>query len=333
MLEVKEIFECQPDALPSEVLTSNEPIIFRGLIRSWPLVQAGLSSAAEADQYLRRFYKDRTIGAYFGAPEIAGKLFYNQDMSAMNFESHFLKLDSVLDKIASHINDSAPPTIYMGSTTLDVCLPGLRSENDIAIPHDNPLVSIWISNRARIACHYDAPDNIACVAVGKRRFTVFPPDQISNLYPGPLDLTPAGQVISLVDFNNPDFEKFPRFRQALEHGMVAELEAGDVLFLPSMWWHQVESLANFNVLINYWWRSVPDYRGQAITVLKHALLSVRDLPDKEKSAWRYIFDHYVFGDAAQPRENIPEHAQGFLAPIDDMNARQLRAWLINKLNK
>ncbi|RYY01204.1 MAG: cupin-like domain-containing protein [Gammaproteobacteria bacterium] len=333
MLEVKEVFNCHPDALPSEVLAANEPVIFRGLLRSWPLVKAGLSSAAEANQYLKSFYKDRTIGAYFGAPEIAGKLFYNEDMSAMNFENHFLKLDAVLDKITAHSEDLNPPTIYVGSTTLDICLPGLRAANDLAIPHDNPLVSIWISNKTRIPSHYDAPDNIACVAVGKRRFTLFPPHQIANLYPGPLDLTPAGQVISLVDFKNPDFEKFPRFRQALEHGMVAELEAGDALFLPSMWWHQVESLANFNVLINYWWRSVPDYRGQAVAVLKHALLSIRDLPDKEKDAWKHIFDHYVFGNAKQSIENIPEHAQGFLGPIDDISSRQLRAWLINQLNK
>ena len=37
------------------------------------------------------------------------------------------------------------------------------------------LASLWLGNRTRIAAHYDLPDNLAVVAAGRRRFTVFPP--------------------------------------------------------------------------------------------------------------------------------------------------------------
>ena len=33
----------------------------------------------------------------------------------------------------------------------------------------------------------------------------------------------------------------------------AELQPGDAIFIPSLWWHQVESLSAVNGLVNYWW--------------------------------------------------------------------------------
>ena len=117
--------------------------------------------------------------------------------------------------------------MYMASTMVDQWLPGFRKENDIDVPGADPLVSIWMGNRSRIGAHYDLPDNIACSVIGRRRFTLFPPDQISNLYPGPLDFSPGGQAISVVDFHNPDYQRFPKFRSALENAQLAELEPGD----------------------------------------------------------------------------------------------------------
>ena len=71
--------------------------------------------------------------------------------------------------------------------------------------------------------------------------SAFPPDQVANLY-GAVDLTPAGQAISLVDTRKPDLEKHPDFRHAMMQAFSAELQPGDAIFIPSLWWHQVESL-------------------------------------------------------------------------------------------
>ncbi|HSC66770.1 MAG TPA: cupin-like domain-containing protein [Cellvibrio sp.] len=330
---VEEVHGIDPLNIPPELLTANQPLILKGVARNWPLVQAGLTSHEAADAYLRSFYGDKTVGAYFGAPEIDGFYFYNTEFSGLNYKAERPRLDYVLDKILEYKTDPNPATFYVGSTTVDVCLPGFRAQNDLNIPFADALVSIWIGNKSRIACHYDAPDNLACSLVGKRRFTVFPPEQIENLYPGPLDFNPAGQQISMVDFAKPDFEKFPRFRQAMAAGQVANLEPGDALFIPSMWWHHVEGLDTLNVLVNYWWRTVPQFMGPGINVLKHAMLSIRDLPEKEKAAWKILFDFYIFGDQTRAAENIPPAAQGVLAPMDDMLSRQLRSWLINRLNR
>ena len=190
-----------------------------------------------------------------------------------------------------------------------------------------------MGSRSRIAAHWDLPDNIACCAVGRRRFTLFPPDQLENLYVGPLHFTPSGQEVSLVDFHNPDFDKHPKFREALKSARVAELEPGDAVFVPSMWWHHVEGLESLNVLINYWWRQSPDYMGTPVNVLKHALLTIRDLPAEQRRAWHDIFQYYVFDADDSTFEHIPERAQGPLGPINEQTARMLRAELLKKLNR
>jgi hypothetical protein len=233
----------------------------KDLVAGWPLVQAGKQSATAADRYLRGFYGDATVGAFVGDPSIKGRFFYNDDLSGFNFETVRVKLNTILDALLKYRDDAEPPTFYVASTTVDHCLPGLRAENEVDLGGANALASIWIGNRSRIAAHYDVPDNLACLAVGRRRFTLFPPEEVENLYVGPLDFTPAGQAISLVDFHRPDFDRYPRFRAALQKVRVAELEAGDAIFIPSMWWHHVESLDAFNVLINYWWRQGPSFMG------------------------------------------------------------------------
>ena len=327
---------CRADALPvEELLSAAMPTVLKGLVADWRLVQAGLRSSQDAMSYLRTFYNGRPVAYSFGEPAVQGRPFYEADLASLNVHLRRDRLDTVLSEIDSHLSDESPPTFYVASQLIDQCLPGLRAENDLplaALGVDAP-PSIWIGNRTVASCHYDAPNNIACCAVGRRRFTVFPPEQIFNLYPGPLDPTPGGQAISLVDFNDPDFGKFPRFRDALAAGQMAELEPGDAIFIPSMWWHHVEGLSPFNTLINYWWSSVPEFIPTPMHALYHAMWTLRDRPENEKRAWKSVFEYYVFGNAERAGEHLPPQARGILAPIDELQARKLRAMLINKLNR
>jgi hypothetical protein len=137
----------------------------------------------------------------------------------------------------------------------------------------------------------------------------------------------------MVDFRDPNFEHFPRFHDALAAGEVAELEPGDALFYPAMWWHHVEALDRFNVMINYWWNTSPAFVDTPMTTLLHAILSLRDRPEQEKQAWRGLFGYYVFGNPALPAEHLPDHAQGILAPLEETAARRLRAELLQRLNR
>jgi len=317
------------------LIRAGQPAVLRGVASSWGLVRAGLHSDQRAMSYLRSFYNGKPVQYSFGEPEIAGRPFYNNAFTQLNCTVRRERLDDVLTRIETHLQEEHPPTYYVASLLVDSCLPGLRAENelDLASSGIDAPPAIWIGTRTIASCHYDAPNNIACCVVGRRRFTLYPPEQIVNLYPGPLELTPGGQAVSVVDFSNPDFERHPRFREALSAGFTAEIGPGDAVFIPSMWWHHVEGLSAFNTLINYWWGSMPQYIPTPMHALYHALWTIRDRPDQEKQAWKRVFDYYVFGEARLPGEHLPEEARGMLGPIDDTQARQIRAMLLNKLNR
>jgi len=328
--------DVRPDALPlDELLAAGQPVVLRGLVRDWKLAQAGRRSVADAMACLRGFDNHRPIQYSYGAPDIAGRVFYTDDFTDINCEVRRGSLDELLDAIAGHLDDPRPPTWYMASAPVDALLPELRGTDDLDLGacgiHAPP--RIWIGNRTIASAHYDAMNNIACCAVGHRRFTLFPPEQIANLYPGPLEPTPGGQAVSVVDFADPDFDRHPRFRDALAAAQGALLEPGDAIFIPSLWWHHVEGLDAFNVLVNYWWSSMPATVPAPMHALYHALWSIRDRPEREKRAWRAIFDYYVFGPAARAGEHLPEAARDVLGPLDEMRMRQLRAMLIDRLNR
>lgn len=308
------------------------PAVMRGLCADWPLAEkAGDPEAVE--RYLLEHYDGSPVTAFHGEPADEGRLFYNDDVSALNFQQVRTRLDDVLERIRLAADQSPAPTVYMGSTALDRCLPGIRNDNSLPT-HDLPTtVRIWIGNRTRVAAHHDVMDNIACVCVGRRRFTLFPPGEVANLYLGPIDMTPAGQQISLVDPGNPDFERFPRYADALSAAGSAELEPGDAIYIPSMWWHQVDALSPINVLINHWWRDVPAWAGAPGDVLLHALIGLRALPKRQRDAWRHLFDHYVFDPPVDALDHIPEHSRGALGELDERAIRQLRTVLRNKLNR
>jgi Cupin-like domain len=330
---IREIRGLTPQAISDEILNATQPLLLRGLVADWPLVKAGLASSHDAALYLLRFYRGAPVETRVAAPHTAGRYFYNDDLSGFNFGTEPHRLDDVLATLERHERDPEPPAIYVGSTAVDGCLPGLRTQNDLAMGDRKPLVSIWIGNRSRIAAHQDVTNNVACVTAGHRRFTLFPPDQLENLYVGPIDFNPAGLAISLVDFANPDHEKFPRFAEALRHAQVAELGPGDAIFIPGLWWHHVESLDGFNVLVNYWWRKSPDYLGSPIAALMHGMLSLRDLPPEQRDAWHGIFRHYVFEPGDQTVAHIPPEARSVLSPLDESAANALRAQIIKRLGR
>lgn len=329
---ILEITLADPADLETLLTTMTTPFVVRNLVSTWPLVQAAKRSNQAARDYLLGFRRD-VMFTYALAPcGHGGRMFYDSQMN-MNFQNARAKLSDIFARMAEQEGQEAPALTYLAGLDLNDYFKGLDHDNPMPMRVGSCLKSLWIGSATRVAAHNDFPDNLACVAAGQRRFTLFPPDQFSNLYLGPIDNTPGGRPISMVDFHDPDFDTYPRYQTALSKAQTALLGPGDAIFIPSLWWHQVEGLSDFNLLINYWWRQTPRFLGQPQNALNLALLSIRDLPPHEKQHWQELFSHYVFNPTSAVTDHIPKDHRGVLDPLTPDTAARLHGYVLRQLNR
>lgn len=316
-----------------EIRPLGQPAVLRGLASDWPAVRAARTSDQRIVDYLRAFAAGARVQVIVGDPEIEGRYFYSDDMRGLNFTQGTSPFESFLDRLLRDLDNPRPFAVAVQSAPVPELAPGFDAENRIDLVDASVVPRIWMGNAIRVAAHYDLRENIGCVVAGRRRFTLFPPDQIANLYVGPFELTPAGTPISLVDPLAPDLARFPRFADALAVAQQAELEPGDAIYIPFHWWHAVDSLAPLNLFVNYWWNPASTDGGNPYDALMHGMLALRGLPADQRAAWRVAFDHYVFGVNGDPAEHLPEHARGVMGPATPRLIERMRATLIQALGR
>lgn len=312
----------------AEIQLAYRPVVMRGLVREWPAVAAAREGTEAVAHYLSAFDNGNPTEVMVGPPEIAGRFFYRNDMRGFNFRREQAPMAAVVGELLRLMSDPNPPAIYAGAAATDGHLPGWSDANPSPFALARVTPRVWVGNATHVSTHFDQSPNLACVVAGRRRILLFPPDQIANLYIGPIDVTMAGQPASMVDPDAPDLSRYPRFAEAMRHALVAELEPGDAIFIPSLWWHNIRASGPFNVLVNYWW----DQDGQTspLAALAHGLLSIRDLPPGERATWRAWFDHYVFSDDAPGvADHLPDYSRGVLGPPGSDRSNRLKRFLRN----
>jgi Cupin-like domain len=331
--KVREWHDVDLATFGNAILPENKPAVLRGLIRDWPAVQEGLKSARALCDYIAKCDGGRPVETLVGDAAIRGRFFYSDDLTGLNFTRRSESISSTLETLLKHIDDPSPPAIFIQSASIPEYLPNFLIENAIDLANRSAIPRIWVGNSITVTTHYDISDNIACVVGGHRRFTFFPPDQIGNLYVGPIHFTLAGQPVSMVSLEDPDFSRYPRFEQALAAAQVADLQPGDAVYIPYLWWHHVKSLDGFNVLVNYWWDSASPRFGSPYDCLLHGFLTLRQLPANQRAAWREIFDHYVFQTAADPVAHLPPERRGALGDLTPELAAQIKSALLRRLTR
>lgn len=316
----------------AEIAAAAQPVVLRGQVADWPMARAGRDSAQALAACIRQYDRGATIDVLEAPASTGGRLFYRDGLKGFNFERQKSQVGPTLDRLLSLAGQADAPRLFIESIPTDEYLP------DFGASHVMPLLDaavrprIWIGNAVTVQTHYDLYYNIACVVGGRRRFTLFPPEQVANLYPGPLEYTPAGTPLSMVPLQDPDLGKYPRFAEALRHAASAELEPGDALYIPFGWWHHVQSLTPFNALVNYWWNDGPQY-GSPYGVVLHAALVLRDLPADQRAVWRALFDTLVFTDAETALGHLTPEQRGLLGPPTLERMQKVRAMLAQAFSR
>jgi hypothetical protein len=126
--------------------------------------------------------------------------------------------------------------------------PALCSDVTFGKPPSEARTHVWFGTANTVSVlHHDRAPNWFAQVFGEKRFILFSPDQVQSLYPQTRQLQ-----VSAVDPVRPDLEAHPRFAEA--RPTVVTVRAGEILFLPSFWWHHVTSLS-VSISVNQWWRA------------------------------------------------------------------------------
>lgn len=322
----------------TEIQPLGKPAIFRKQVEHWPLV----TEAKLGEEHLLDYLESKYVGGktrFIALPAKSdGYFFYNDEFSGFNFKRKVAPLSTVFDLIRQRFVDNNSARISIQSAPIHDYFNGLAEVCDLSL-FDSPIEPrIWFGNQSNVNTHYDDSENIACVIAGKRRFTLFPPEQVENLYIGPLENTPGGAPISMVKLLEPDYKKYPRFKTALDYALTAELEPGDVIYIPALWWHHVEAKSKLNGLVNFW-------QGGSIQGLPHpsgldamlmGLISIGKLPNNQKQAWKALFDHVVMSDD-EDFSYIPESIRGAIgnrnSKKSDTTLKNISDWLLQNIKQ
>ncbi len=309
-----------------EIRAAAEPAVLKGIARDWPIIRA-----ADPAAYLRGMATANPVPFMRAPADIEGRFHYGAEIGTRNFIAGQAPLGDFLDALAAEAEKDRPDALALQGLNAGDHVPGFADANRLAILPPAILPRLWIGNAAKVAIHHDPSENIAVVAAGRRRFTLFPPGQVGNLYMGPFNPTPAGVQVSMVHLTAPDLDRYPRFADALEAAQAAELEAGDAIYIPYQWYHHVEALSRFSMLVNYWWDAAPAGAGSPWDAMMFGLMSLRLLPPDQRRAWQAMFDHYVFLDHGDPGEHLPAEARGILGATSPQDVAQMRRALLAKL--
>jgi hypothetical protein len=309
--------------------TPPAPALYRGQNAAWEVVRAGRQSPEAGLAYLSAAANQVPAQVWVGAPEANGRFFYTEDLTGLNFERRLASLPAIVAALRKAVVGTPAQSIFAGAINLARHVPGLAGAVPMSLlPADqHRLTSLWIGTPSRTAAHWDYSDNLACPVLGARTFLLFPPEALPDLYLGPIDWTPAGQPVSMVDCAQPDLIRYPRYARALERAQVARLAPGDALFIPSMWFHYVVSSDPVGAQVNFWWYQGSAQRPPPMNSLMHALLTLREASPEERRAWQMVFEHFVFGDPEGVAAHLPVAARGVLDPANTAAADQLRQLL------
>ena len=312
------------------LLAAGEPVVIPGLVEGWPIVAAARKGPETLAAYLLARAGGAPVPVMETPPAFDGRFCYAEGLHDYSFTKRYRPLGETLDRISRTIDQPDGPVIAIQMMSLAEFAPAVVRENPAPLMSGDTRPNLWLGGRVRTQIHHDPDHNLACVVAGRRRWLLFPPEQVEALYIGPPDRAPP---LSLVDPEAPDLTRFPRFAEAMRVARVAHLGPGDALLLPRLWWHHVTSLDPYNAMVNYWWGGAKGGFENPRDLFLAALLAIRRLPAHERDYWRVMFNAHAFEDPGAAIAHLPPSMQGFLGDLSPKAQAALRRALHSAFQK
>ena len=114
-----------------EIRSLGKPAVLRKLASDWPAVRTALQGNREIVTYLKRFRSAMRPAVIVGPPDIDGRFFYNEDLTALNFQRGVTDLAPFLDRLLRDQDEPAPYAMAIQSEPIAQLLPGFEAENRI----------------------------------------------------------------------------------------------------------------------------------------------------------------------------------------------------------
>lgn len=220
------------------------PVILSDCMNQWPSM-----TKWNQPEYLLNICKNRIV------PIEIGKNYTNE-----NWSQELVKFD---DFFRRQLIDYQPSTSkrveYLAQHNLFDQIPALR--NDIITPEyccvsDNECsdekfdvdIKAWLGPEGTISpMHIDDKHNLLCQVFGSKHIILAAPKDSVHLYPHEGDML---KNTSQIDAEHLDFDRFPLLRNVKFYSFT--LHKGEMLYIPSKWWHYVRSLSR-SFSVSFWW--------------------------------------------------------------------------------
>jgi hypothetical protein len=228
-----------PSHFVERYVKPGNPVIIQGMIDDWRAFSLWTTDYLLDMVGSRRVVTQTSPTGLFGLhPERGGP----------RYEEREIEFRAFVEQTRS--SEPRDTRLYMQRLSIPDVLPELMT--DVVLPpyvkqNQVYLLNLWFGPAGNVTqLHYDMPNNFLAQIRGRKRIVLFAPSQTSRLYP----YRTKAYNMSQVNIDQPDIDRYPYFSQARSVEFI--LEAGELLFLPSFWWHQVYSLES-GISVNIWW--------------------------------------------------------------------------------
>ena len=312
----------------------DEPLVLTGCMDGWKLYQ-GLKERDTAQSklsFLNSLLGKAPVSFHRLPRESRGQFHFQDDgLERLTFGDATrvagVPFDVFAGQLLKTLNGDWDDFVYMQGLRFETDTPLFQALRPNLLPFlsvDQVFTTFWVGCNGTVTnLHYDDFLTFICMAEGAKRVTMFAPEMLPYVYSAPFDRMIEHAQVSLMRLLEPDLKRYPLYERAFPEARVVTLQPGEVLLVPPMWWHHVESVG-FNVMVNNrvflaTFEDVVDTYAN----LSQGVRMFHDRPAEELARARELYQRTVFGPGATAAPAQPHEPPAYARHRDE--TRQLAA--------